>query len=368
MVVIQSVTSTSDYSDFLQFPYDLNRNNRNWIPPLYRSEADRILPKRNCFWETNPHRFFLAKDQEQIVGRIAAIVPLEHNAYYKTADGFFGFLEAKPEAEIFRKLFAEAETFLAGKHCHRVIGPFHPTIHHELGIVVAGFNEPSYYMLPQNDCYYDPLIQLSGYRPLRDFYSYKMNVKAFQKTPLISRWKPNINITVRHPQKSDFVNELKIFFDIYNDAFADHWGFSPISWSDFFYLAKDLKFLLDPELVFIAETSGEAIGFLLAVPNLNELLREIPDGRLFPSGLYKLLFRRKSIRTLRVITVAVKRGYQRLGVGSVFYPALARKAEEKGFTEAELSWVAENNIVMNKIANRVGAKRNKTYRLYERNL
>ena len=368
MVVIQPVTCSSEYSNFLRLPYDLNRKNPNWIPPLYRSQLGLLSPRQNSFWKRNPHRFFLAKHKETTVGRVAAILSRDHNAFYNKQDGFFGFLEAIEETEVFEKLFEAAEQFLAQVKCERIMGPFNPTIHHELGIVVDGFDEPSYYMLPQNESYYDHQIRLQGYKPLRDFYSYKMKVDSFHQTPLISRWEQNPHITIRHPNKRNFMSELKIFFDIYNDAFIDHWGFSPISWEDFYYLAKDLKFILDPELVFIAEMRGEAIGFLLAIPNLNELLARIPDGRLFPSGLYNLLFQRKKIQTLRVITVAVKRGYQRLGIGGVLYPAIARKAYEKGFTEAELSWVAESNSVMNKIANRVGAIRNKTYRLYEKQL
>lgn len=368
MIVIRPVTSSSDHSEFLAFPYKLNQRNPDWIPPLFLSQSDILSPKKNPFWQRHKHSFFLAMQNSECVGRIAAVVPEEHNRFFNSRDGFFGFLDAVDNPVVFHQLFDAAGQFLKDQKCDRVIGPLNPTIHHELGVVVDGFDQPSYYMLPQNPAYYDSHITRYGYVKLRDFYSYKMKVKGFQQIPEISRWKPNVNIIIRHPRTNDFQNELKLFFDIYNDAFLDHWGFSPISWDDFYHLAKDLKLILDPELVLIAEVHGQPVGFLLALPNLNELLAKIKNGRLFPFGFYTLLFKRKTIKTLRVITVAVKKKYQPLGIGSILYPALARKAVEKGFTEAELSWVVEDNTVMRKIARRVGAKRNKTYRLYTRAL
>jgi len=364
MIVIRPVSSSSDHSKFVAFPYKLNQNNQDWIPPLFLSQSGILNPKKNPFWQRNHHCFFLAMQNGVCVGRIAAIIPEEHNRFFDSRDGFFGFLEAVNDSGVFHQLFEAAEQFLKEEKCNRIIGPLNPTIHHELGVIVDGFDQPSYYMLPQNPAYYGSHFARHGYMKLRDFYSYKMKVNGFQQIPEILRWKPNVNITIRHPRMNDFENELKIFFDIYNDAFLDHWGFFPISWNDFYYLAKDLKLILDPELVLIAEVLGQPAGFLLALPNLNELLAKIKNGRLFPFGFYTLLFKRKTIKTLRVITVAVKKKYQPLGIGSILYPALARKAFEKGFTEAELSWVVEDNTAMKKIALRVGAKCNKTYRLY----
>ena len=368
MIRVQQVSSASDFTHFLKLPYHLNRENGAWVPPLYLLQKEILSSERNPFWRRNTHQFFLASRGKEIVGRVAAIVPKDHNDFFKRRDGFFGFLEGTNEEEVFSELLNAAEKYLAAEKCERVIGPMSPTIHHELGILIDGFDQPSYFMLAQNPGYYDELISLQNYRTLRDYYSYRLRVNGFQEVAQVSRWTANGKLQIRHPVMSDFQKELGNFFDIYNNAFQNHRGFAPISWEDFYHLAKDLKFILDPELVLIAEVANEPVGFLLALPNLNELLAKIRNGRLFPFGLFYLFFKKRSIKSLRVITVAIKQKYQPLGIGAALYQAIARKAQEKGFIEAELSWVAEDNVGMNKIARRVGARRNKTYRLYEKEL
>ena len=163
-----------------------------------------------------------------------------------------------------------------------------------------------------------------------------------------------------------FNKELDILYTIYNDAFIGHWGFTPIQKDEFTLLAKDMKSVIDPRLVLIAEMNEEPIAFLLCIPNFNEVFIKIKNGKLFPTGIFKFLSGKKKIKSARVITVAVKKKYQYLGVGALLYEEIMKRGLQLNYHECELSWVVEDNIIMNKVAQDLSANPYKTYRLYSK--
>ena len=129
-----------------------------------------------------------------------------------------------------------------------------------------------------------------------------------------------------------------------------------------------MKRILDPDLVLFVEHEGEPVGFLLALPNLNEVLVRIRDGRLFPRGLWTLLRHRKSVRSVRVILAGMLPEWQRRGVGSLLYTEIGRRVVGNGYDGAELSWVLEDNVLMNRAAELLGARVHKTWRVYRKGL
>jgi GNAT superfamily N-acetyltransferase len=370
-VVIKEVTTATDKTHFVSLPYKLNKKEKFWVPPLYLSQKE-LLSQKNPFWRKNPHRFFIACRGNICVGRIAAFIDRSHAVYFGRHDGFFGFLDAIDDSDIFSLLLTAAEEFLIASNCQSITGPMNPTIHHELGVLTEGFELPPYFMLTYNQYYYDKHIQTCGYQKLKDFSAYTLNTDEFLLTDKMVRIKrllqDKYSIRLRTPNLRDFKNELRIFHEIYNNAFIHHWGFSPIGWEDFQFLGKDMKMVLDKEMVLIAEMNHKPVGFLLAIPNLNEVLAKLNNGRLFPFGFLKLLFRKRKIKSLRVITVAIKKEYQYLGIGSILYPEIAQRAKINGYQSAELSWVVDGNVQMNKICNEVGAKSYKNYRIYNKGL
>jgi hypothetical protein len=306
------------------------------------------------------------------VGRIAGFINKEHNEYHNSSVGFFGFLEAIEDPAVFNSLLNAAEEFISGNGCRIIIGPFNPSLHYELGVLTRGFNEPPYFMLTHNYNYYESYILSSGYMGLKDFYSYKLVAKQFNPTPTMERVNTHLHnrypLIIRNADLKNFVKELDIIYEIYNDAFAGHWGFTPIQKEEFRLLAKDMKSIIDPKLVLIAELNKVPVAFLLCLPNFNEIFIKIKHGRLFPFGILKLLAGKNQIKSVRVITAAVKKKYQHLGIGGALYPEIMKKAIEGRFKEGELSWVVEDNYEMTRIAKDLGAEAYKTYRVYSKNL
>lgn len=368
-VSIQPVLSKKDLNLFIQFPYQLNINNRNWVPPLLLSQKE-LLNEKHLFWKRNPHRFFLAFKDGRCVGRIAVFINLEHNTYHQVNECCFGFLEAENDNNIFSQLFSAAEAFAQQQLCTKIVGPLNPSLHYELGVLVAGFTNAPYFMLTYNNDYYDEQIKRCGYAGLKDFYSYKLERSQYLPTEKMNRvsnfLRQKYKVRIREADIKHFKEELNIFHAIYNDAFVSHWGFTPMEKEEFFLLAKDLKTIIDPRMILVAEVNDEPVAFLLCVPNLNEILPEIKNGRLFPFGIFKLLLGRKKIRSIRVITAAVKCSHKHLGLGALLYPEIMKRGAELNYHEGELSWVAEDNTMMNHVANDLGAVAYKTYRLYSK--
>ena len=175
-------------------------------------------------------------------------------------------------------------------------------------------------------------------------------------------------VTIRNANLSGFQSELRIIHDIYNDSMTGHWGFSPASWEEFCYLADDLKKLIDPSLVLIAEYKGEPAGFLLALPNFNEVFIKIRDGKLFPWGIIRFLTQRKNIKTARVISMGLKKKFNSLSLGGLFYSEISRRIVERGIDSAEMSWVMEDNVLMNRAAGHMGGRIHKTYRIFRKSI
>jgi GNAT superfamily N-acetyltransferase len=370
-IIIKEVINAADRKLFINLPYSLYRDEKLWVPPLMISQKE-ILSEKYPFWKKNKHCFFLAFQNDQCVGRIATFIDRDYEAHFGKRQGFFGFLEAIDDENVFKLLLSKAEDFLRSLDCSSLIGPVNPSIHHELGILIEGFDHSPFFMITYNKVFYNKHMIAAGFGKLKDFYSYQLNTDHFQLTEKMARVKSIIKekqaITLRTPDLKNFNNELKIFQDIYNNSFIGHWGFSPLGWEDFQILGKDMKMIIDKELVLIVEKGNEPIGFLLAIPNLNEVLIRIKNGRLFPFGIFKFLFLKSKVKSLRVITVAIKREFQHLGIGSILYPEIAYRAKQRGYDKSELSWVVEDNVQMNKIIHGTGAVVYKKHRLYEKSI
>lgn len=370
-IQLVEVKTKQQLKTFIEFPYALYKNEPNWVPPL-RLTQTQILNPNFLFWKKNPHQFFIAVKNNKCVGRIAAFVNKTHNDFLKRNDGFFGFLEAENDETIFEALINAATDFLKQHNCNKIIGPMNPDIHNELGILVNGFDSPPYFMLTHHYSYYNEMLAQRGLTKYEDFYSYKMDSSKYAPSAKMERvgklLMHKYPLTIRTPNMKKFLQELEYFHEIYNDAFTDHWGFVPIPKDEFLLLAKDMKSIIDPRLVLILEFNKQPIGFLLTLPNANELFIKIKNGRLLPTGIFKILFGRKHIQTARVITAAVKKKYQHLGLGSLLYPELMKRGLAYGYKEAELSWVAEDNAIMNFIAKELCGEPYKTYRLYTKDI
>lgn len=370
---VQPVRTSRDRRAFVEFPYQLYCRDAHWIAPLRMAQKDILNTKRHPFYKTSDVEMFLARRDGRVVGRIMAIFNRAHNEFHNERAGFFGFFEVENNKQAAAALLDAARDWIRERGATVIRGPMNPSTNYECALLVEGFDLDPMVMMPYNPPYYTELLEAFGMKKAMDLYAYDIGVEYFNHSNKLQRVAERLrkksNISVRTVNIKDFRNEVEIIRRVYNDAWSRNWGFVPTSEEEFDHLAKDLKQIVDPRVVLIAEQTIDgspprAVGFLLAVPDLNRALKKI-NGRLLPLGLLKLLWHSRKINSIRVITMGGILEFQNLGLGSIFLDEIYRRGPAAGFPTGEMSWVLENNVMMNRAAELIGGRRTKTYRIYE---
>jgi hypothetical protein len=297
-----------------------------------------------------------------------------HLERYKDATGFFGMLESEDNIETFQALLNTAESWLhsQGMVCCR--GPFNLSINQECGLLVAGFDTPPSMMMGHALPYYAGRIEECGYSKEKDLLAYIVEgdvEPSPARRTIIKRAKGRIQ--ARPLRKKHFQEDLDIIFSIFNDAWSDNWGFVPFTQKELEHMANDMKLLIKDELVSIAEVDGEPAAFMVALPNLNEVIHDC-DGRLLPFGWLKILWRLK-VRypeSTRVMLMGVLKKYHNSLLGAALAYTVIDEVQKAGIKcgikKVELSWILEDNTAMRNIIRDGGAREYKTYRIFSKDL
>jgi len=371
-IVTVPVENRRQRKTFLEFPWQLYRGDPNWIPPLRMDQEELVNYRHHPFYLRNRVQTFLAYRGDEVVGRIAAIVNYDHVEFQKENRGFFGFFECIDDAEAARSLLDAARAWLAEQGMTSIRGPMSPSFNHVTGTLVEGFDSPPTFMMAYNPPYYGHLIEASGLSKSQDLYAFWADLDMLPASkakhwPIAEQIMERFNIRIRPLKKSRFQQDMKEFLSIYNQSMKSHWGFSPMSEEALNYMARMLRFLVIPELIVGAEIDGRLVGIVLALPDYNPRIKQI-DGRLLPFGFLRLLLGRRRIKKVRIMAANVLLEYQLMGVALVLMRTMTPAALDYGIREVEFSWVAESNAHSRGGLEKGGAKRAKTYRLYDGDL
>ncbi|MHB2148972.1 GNAT family N-acetyltransferase [Calditrichota bacterium LG25] len=370
-VEIIPVRSKKEFKRFLDLEWEINRNTPNWISPLRMERAKLLDTKKNPFYQHAEIEMFLAKKDGQFVGRIAAITNENHNKFHGDRWGFWGFFECINDQYVANALFKAAAEWLKARQRDNMVGPMNPSTNDECGLLVEGFDTPPFVMMTHNPDYYPRLVTNFGNTKVKDLYAWYLPTETAlanitdKLERIANKIQARHSFRFRTAQLKHLDREIKLIKEIYNDAWSKNWGFVPFTDAEIDYLAAQLKQIVDEDLLLLAFKGDEPIAFSLTIPNINEILAKIPDGRLFPTGIFKLLFGLKKIKTARVITLGVRREYQHMGLGSIFYIETIKRAAKKGITAGELSWILEDNAPMNSAIQAFGSELYKRYRIYQ---
>jgi GNAT superfamily N-acetyltransferase len=366
---IRPVSSKKEMGDFIRLPWKIYKDDPRWVPPLRMQLRKMFDSEKNPFFEHANVEFFLCREGKEFVGRIAAILNKNHNDFHNEKAGFFGFFESIQNEEVANALLDTASKWVKEKGMELIRGPMSYSTNEECGFLVEGFDSSPMVMMPYNPQYYLELVEKHGFHKSKDLLAYaayrqKLPERLQRSADLIRKRK---KINVRSLNLKDFDKEVERLKGIYNSAWMKNWGFVPMTDNEFTHMAKDLKSVVDPDLALIAEINGEPVGFSLALPDINQALIKI-NGRLFPFGIVKLLWYMRKVDTFRVITLGVKEPYRKIGIEGLFYFETFRRGLDKGYQMAEMSWVLEDNVLMSRGIESIGAKLYKRYRIYEKTL
>lgn len=372
-IIVKKVESRADMSVFIRLPWHIYRTDACWVPPLTVERKMHFSPG-NPYFRHAECCFWMAFRHGRPVGRISAQVDRLYLRRYRDDTGFWGVLEAEDDPAIFHALMNTAGAWLQEHGMKRALGPFNLSINQECGLLVKGFETPPSMMMGHAPRYYSRHIEELGYRKAMDLIAY-----SIRKEPRILErmrrilGRRNGDFRTRPLRKRDFQQELDTMFAIFNDAWSENWGFVPFTREEYMETGRLLRFFADPGLIRIAEVNGEPAGFIVVLPNLNEIIQDL-DGRLFPLGWLKLLAGLKfhRFRTARVLLMGVLKKYQDSLTGAALSLGLIRDVMNEvmhtSITELELSWILEDNLPMRRIIEALGAEPYKIYRIYEKDL
>ena len=367
-VTIRRVSSKKDLVRFIKFPWKIYARNGYWVPPLISDKKKLLDRARNPFYQHADMELFLAEKSGELVGRVGAIVNHLHNSFHGENIGFFGFFESVNDRIVSAAMFDTARDWLRSKGVTAMRGPASPSMNDECGLLIEGFEESPTVMMPYNPPYYADLFEAYGLRKVMDLYAYalyKDRVELGKILRLAEVVRRRQSLQIRSIDMKNFRRDVGIVKEIYNKAWSSNWGFVPLTDEEIDFLADDLKKILDPDFASFAEVNGKDVGFSLALPDINQVLKRIPSGRLFPFGLLKFLLYRTKIDNVRLIITGVIKEYQRRGIDAVLYSEILHRAAAKGIYRGEASWILETNKMMSSGLDAMNAVCSKTYRMYE---
>jgi hypothetical protein len=373
-VLALSPARRADRARFLAVPGPLYRGDPRYVAPLRRELHALLDPGRNPWHRHAELALFVARRGRETVGRIAAIRDRRYDRVRAAPLGFFGFFDCVDDRACAAALLAAAEGWARARGAREMQGPVSPSMHDQCGTLVEGFDSPPVIQMPYNPRYHADLLAACGYRKAQDLLAYEFDLSQAVR-PALARIAGAVeargDFQIRTIDLRRFASEVEIVRGLYNAAWEVNWGFVPLTPDEMVWRAAQLKQLIDPRVALVVEArhgaAVEPVGFALAVPDVNEILVGL-KGRLTPLALYRLIRGLRRVRTLRLLLLGVVAGYRKRGLEALLIREMHVRAARAGVTRAELSWVLEDNVVMNRTIVKAGGRPYKTYRIFGRPL
>ncbi len=374
-VHIHLVSGKADLKAFIHVPDAIYADDPKWIQPLEVERMD-VLSDKNPFFKTGEAQYFIAYRGNTAVGRISAQIDQLALDLIDPKMGHIGFFECENNGKTAKALFNAAEEWLKSKGMTKARGPFSPSIKTECGLLVDGFDTPPMILMGHARPYYQKLFKAAGYKKAMDMYSYLLDItKEFDAKMMrfVAMGQRNKNIEIRDLDMKHYDRDMDIIFDIYNNAWVDNWGYLPLLDEEWHHIKKEMKPVMVGHRARICYYKGEPVSFMVALPDVNDAIKDF-GGKLFPFNIFKLLWRLKVKypERGRVPLMGVKQHMQGTLVGACMIFMLIETIRKEfcahGGKVGELSWILEDNEVMNKILIDIGCVVYKTYRVFDKKL
>ena len=367
---VSEVTSRRERDAFIKFQWQIYTDDLAWVPPLIIERKAFLDRKRHPFYRHGDAAFFLARKNGQLAGRIMASDDPNYNSLHETNLGCFGLFECIADHEVAAALFETAASWLRKKGRTEMMGPVDYSTNYVCGLLIDGFQFPPTILTAHNPPYYRELIERCGFTKAKDWYAWwfadpskaAMHLKRLA-TRLRTRWP----VTFRPANLKNLRDESRRLRQIFNQAWQKNWGFVPFTEAEIEFMTEELKPLIVPEFAWIAEIGSDPVGFILGLPDINVVLRDL-NGRLtrfgLPIGLVRLLRYKNRVKKARLIALGVVEKYRRSGIAEMLVLRIIEEAMIKRGITGELSMTLEDNVMINRFLEAIGAERYKTYRIY----
>ena len=368
---VTAVGDGGDLEAFISLPWRIYANHPAWVAPLRREVHAFLDREKHPFYLHGAAQAFLARRDTDVVGRILASDDPNYNARHDANAGMFGMFESVDDPAVASALLEAAAGWLRARGRTAILGPIEYSTNYTCGLLVDGFDTPPRILMNHNPPYYRALLEGWGLRPVKELYAWWMD-----EAPDLRQWLKraarvaNRGVTLRPIRKKSLAAEIERAKLIYNEAWYDNWGSVRMTDAEFADLGRHLAEIADEELLIMAEHDGQPVGFSLALPDANEAFRSVGDGRLVrwgfvPIGLARLLLAMRRVRTFRYLALGVLPSHQGRGIAEAMVLRTLEVALERGYTGCEMGWTLDDNSRVNRAIEKVGARRYKTYLIYE---
>jgi GNAT superfamily N-acetyltransferase len=371
MIEIVEVKSKRGFRRFIQFPNILYRGDPNYVPELNVSQKAIFNRWKNPFFEHSKVDFFLAYKEKKVAGRIALIRNNNHILLSGEKCGFFGFFESIDDYDVAKTLLDKAMTWLKNEGLTKIIGPENFTTNDSCGMLVSGFDTPAVVMMPYNKGYYNDFLIRYGFESEMDLSSYFIGDQILT-SPAIEKLVKHFSnklkasdIIIRPINFKNFDQEISSFRNVYNQSNISNWGFLPLNEKEFREMALLLRQFVPEKLVLIVEKEKQQIGFIVVLPDLNQVLIHIKSGKLLPVGIFKFLWYKRKINKARILILGILPEFRNKGIDIVMYKTIQENAATLGIYSAEACYVMEDNLLMKSIIEKIGGVSVKKYRIYK---
>ena len=373
-IEVTQVNSKAEQHAFIKFPWGIYANDLAWVPPLLLERKEFLDRRKHPFYKHGDAALFLARTGGEVVGRIMASDDPNYNALHQSNAGCFGLFESIDNQEVADALFAAATDWLHGKGRDEIMGPIDYSTNYVCGLLIDGFQYPPTLLTSHNPTYYRKLIEAWGFEKAMDLYAWWFSdpVEARDRLRrLTSRMKHRQSVSIRPANLRKIEEEARRIREIYNQAWQKNWGFVPFTEAEIERMTEELKPIVESDLILFAEIEGQPVGFILGVRDINVVLQKL-NGRLtwfgLPIGLAKLLYYKGRIKKGRLIALGVIEKYRRHGIAEALVLRIIEEGMIKRGITGELSLTLEDNFMINRFLQAIGAEKYKTYRIYRRAL
>lgn len=367
-LIITQVASRGDLRSFIKLPWKLYKDDRYWIPPLLIELKSRLNLNRGLL-RMDQAALFLARRGKEVVGRISASFLRGRLRVF--GEGNFGYYEMIDDIDVAGALMDRAISWLKERKAKQVIGPYNFVLEDPCpGFLADSYDLPPCFMMAYSKPYYLDHMKALGFEKAMDLYTYEGRQDCPLPEKLLSRAQQAEsipNLRMRCLDTKNIYEEAEIIRAIFNEALKSNWGYAPLSRDRARNMARMAKFIGDEKIILIAEVDGKPVGVVINLPNYNEILGNC-NGRLFPKGALRLLFKRRSIHSTRSYALAVLPEYQHSGLGSLLIRESFREGKKAGYERGEIGWVLESNVEMGALAQLVAGRTRKTYRVFKKDI
>jgi GNAT superfamily N-acetyltransferase len=364
---------------FAGFPWQLHNGDLCWTPPL-RGEllGNPVLGMVGLLTRSHPyHRHadvahFLAWRGKKPVGRVSAAINHRFNEHYGCKTGFFGFFDVVDDYEVARCLIDKARDWAwqRGASVLRGPGEYSTATHERQGVLVDGYEHPPTLELTHNPPYYPQFLERYGFAKAKDYYAYMVDQKnpaSGDLGPAAAAIRRHGNIETRPLILKDLRSELRLVARIYNEGWSQNWGFLPLTDEEVDLMARTLRVVVDPGLVRFAFVHGEPAAVLGAFPDFNVALRPRWQwyGDSDPVRLARLFWSRRRISAVRLMFYGIRPDFRRLGISAILFDEVLGYGRRKGYRRCDFSMMLEDNHAIIRLCDLAGARRYKTWRIYD---